>query len=234
MAGLGIPAAAGLRVRAFARVEFWNEKPPAEWTRDEIRRLLNQSPWARQSTLMIAGAPGGALADLSRGAPGSGTNTQAAGRATPIGGGAGMSSPPEIRVLVRWESAAPVREAARRPAPPEASEFYIVSISGLPSVGHGPEEAGAGPEPSEPSRVVEEQLKETTVLLRKKKDPLRPARVTVVDQPGSRPALLFFPRDPQPIVPEDKVVTLACDIGPARLSVRFPLKDMLYRGKLEL
>lgn len=50
-------------ISAFARGdEFWNEKPPSEWTASEVYRMLSRSPWANPvhwSTPPAAGVPGG-------------------------------------------------------------------------------------------------------------------------------------------------------------------------------
>ena len=46
--------------------------------------------------------------------------------------------------------------------------------------------------------------------------------------------LLFFPRGTDPITVRDKVVTLDSRFGPFHLSVKFPLKDMMYKGALAL
>jgi len=37
---------AGLRLDA-AATDFWNKKPPSQWTHEEIDRLITKSPWAK-------------------------------------------------------------------------------------------------------------------------------------------------------------------------------------------
>jgi len=46
--------------------------------------------------------------------------------------------------------------------------------------------------------------------------------------------LLFFPRGENPIQVADKAVTLKSRFAPFHLSVKFPLKDMMYKGELAL
>jgi len=46
--------------------------------------------------------------------------------------------------------------------------------------------------------------------------------------------LLFSPRGAAPITPADKVVTLGSRFSVFHLSIKFPLKDMLYKGELAL
>ena len=94
--------------------DFWKEKPYQQWTMDEVRRVLMDSPWARS----YAFAPGGIAFD----SPGSADPSLAGrdrGEGTPMGGGiAGMSpgsgSQPEApgpKYVVVWSSAATVRKA---------------------------------------------------------------------------------------------------------------------------
>jgi hypothetical protein len=39
-----------LLLALLARAPFWETKPPAQWTEDELRELLTDSPWAQQAT----------------------------------------------------------------------------------------------------------------------------------------------------------------------------------------
>src|SRR5689334_8576365 len=55
LAGL---AAARARVGG-APKEFWNEKDPGQWTREEIEQLLNQSPWAKIANMSVTSVPEG-------------------------------------------------------------------------------------------------------------------------------------------------------------------------------
>jgi hypothetical protein len=52
LAGAGL---AGVRLDA-AAADFWNKKPPSQWTREEIDRLITKSPWAKE--VKAAYAPG--------------------------------------------------------------------------------------------------------------------------------------------------------------------------------
>jgi hypothetical protein len=46
--------------------------------------------------------------------------------------------------------------------------------------------------------------------------------------------LLFFPRGADPITIADKVVTLESQFTAFHLSIKFPLKDMMFKGELAL
>ena len=60
--GVLLLAGAGLAWSA----EYWDKKPPEDWSRDEIDKLLNKSPWAKEVTAQARaeqnggyGSPGG-------------------------------------------------------------------------------------------------------------------------------------------------------------------------------
>jgi hypothetical protein len=46
--------------------------------------------------------------------------------------------------------------------------------------------------------------------------------------------LLFFPRGADPITVADKLVTLESRFAVFHMSVKFPLKDMMFKGELAL
>src|SRR5689334_24708924 len=52
-----IAAMAAQKHLAAAGRDFWNRKPPSGWTADEIVRLLNDSPWAREITPVYTSPP---------------------------------------------------------------------------------------------------------------------------------------------------------------------------------
>ena len=55
LAGAGI--AAWLPLNA-GTVDFWNKKPPADWTNEEIDRLITKSPWAKPAKAQYAPGEG--------------------------------------------------------------------------------------------------------------------------------------------------------------------------------
>ena len=95
-----------------------------------------------------------------------------------------MRGQPPVRVLIRWESATPVREAARKPVPPLASQYYIITVSGLPASGHDPNQEREDSEGVDTRKHLEDQLIGSTELLRKGKDPIHPERLQVLDKQG--------------------------------------------------
>ncbi len=116
--------------------EVWNTKDPAQWTSDEIDRILTNSPWAKSSKVTFDGSRSGQTGRGSGsggrtsggiglpggiGFPGGGIGFPGGGtsRRSPYPGGTGTSSDPGVgtapsSVLVRWESALPVQQALER------------------------------------------------------------------------------------------------------------------------
>lgn len=230
----------GVGFPAFAAAEFWNDKDPSTWLERECARLLTNSPWAKE-TSFAAGAPGleGTYTEAGRAdptnsgrgvgaTPGGMSGSRPGGSAAP-GGQDQMRKQPRIRMLVRWDSATVMRLAARKPVPPLASQYYIVTVSGS-NRDQWPEDS----EGSETRKQLEGQLKQVTELVRKRKDPLHPERLEVLDKEGQRTVVFLFSRTPEPLTLEDKEVTLVSAGGAVPFRVRFPLKEMVYRGKLDL
>jgi len=248
--GLMTPACAGWsRLLAYAPGQFWDEKPSAEWSEQDVRQILSHSPWAKRAEARIKQPDGGGP---QSGGPGGDGGSMGG----PLGGGGGMAGPPgggmggpggmpQIEATVRWESAAPIAAAQRKQPDPEAKEFYIISVSGLALFGGPPPGAGtdapAGAErPRRPVPTAEQRkamigtLKQSSALQRKGKDPIAAGRVGEMEH-SETPALLFyFPRTGDPIVLSDKEVTFSARIGPLQLKVKFALKEMHYHGQVSL
>lgn len=223
-----------------ARKEFWESKDPASWSSEEKQALLEQSPWAREGFARMeekkrrpvaastsAGTPGVDLPDPQRGgAPGM--------KSVPIG--EKVPPPPkadagpllEFRVLARWETAKPVRLAGGPEVPELTGQFYVIRLRGLPLM------PPAKPKPGEaaaanPNEGMQQAIQQGSRLERAGKAAIRCAHLFT----GSgNEVLLFFPREP--IVAADKVVMLESWFGVFHLSVKFPLKEMVYRGELAL
>jgi hypothetical protein len=220
-AALGFPVsigALGAAARLCAAVkEFWDDKFPEDWSKDEIDRLLNNSPWAQKASVVFNGGPGGAGGYLYGGrvAPGERVQYEGAGA---------EKSPGAFHAVVRWESAKPLCAAQKR-TPDGAKDFYIIGLTGdFPDA--------AKPRPDEDASATEqrvEMLRSTTKLELKGDSPVYLDRVQAVKD-GE---LFYFSRLEQ-IKMAHKEVTFTTRLGPMEFKAKFPLKDMLYRGKLEL
>jgi hypothetical protein len=77
-------------------------------------------------------------------------------------------------------------------------------------------------------------IKEGSRLERKSKPDIPCAHLFTGSGDAANEVLLFFPRVADPITVADKLVTLESRFAPFHLSVKFPLKDMIYKGELAL
>src|SRR5580704_6112921 len=151
-AGAGLPSWSRLYA---GDSEFWNKKDPSEWSREEIDKLTNKSPWAKEvtaSTPQYTDPNGGTGTGSGTGYPGGGTGYPGAGTGYPGGGGMGGrggmgvpgmggggggrrrggSMPMQFKGTVRWESATLIRAALKTPLPETLANHYVISVSGIP------------------------------------------------------------------------------------------------------
>jgi hypothetical protein len=149
--------------------------------------------------------------------------------------GGGM---PEIKALVRWESAEPLRLARRGPWPTQFDKMYVISVSGLPGGQGGGQwrREGGRPDanPEDMRQRMMAQLRESTELRRKGREPAGPEIVDVRQSNGGRLLLFAFPHGPEPISIDEKEVEFRTRMGPLDLRSKFKLKEMLYQGRLAL
>ncbi len=158
---------------------------------------------------------------------------------------------PALSVTIRWDSALPVREAARRlPAgagaeypsytPAQAGKDYIVTVLGLvPARGY--RSAGQLPTQSrsdddstvdahDPEQMLEGLMAQSKLMRRGRKS-IAPEDVKLDASTGA--LHFFFPRSTA-IELNDREVMFATLFGSMTIQKQFRLKDMIYRGKLEL
>jgi hypothetical protein len=129
-----------------------------------------------------------------------------------------------MTAVVRWESAAPIRDASKKELQPDPSGQYVISISGFAMLSDLVGSMGEG---------GLENMKKTTSLQRAGKPAVAPSYITVpFDQSGV--LLFYFPNDAGPISADDKQVVFQTKADTFGLRVKFVPKEMLYRGKLAL
>ncbi len=196
--------------------EVWDAKPFQDWTQKDVQKIFSNSPWARPAKAMVGSVSAPPAASESDHGPQSQT---------------------EVPVIVRWQSALPLRQAQMLGkygdnvvVSPEAQKFltaepaiYVVAISGL-----------AGSTVSEGrGDLAKQSIAEKSTLTVKGKPPVRPIAVDFLPVGPTVDVLIGFPRDLH-IALEDQEVELVSEIGRATVRYKFKLKDMLVRGKLEL
>ncbi len=245
-----IAIGAAIAVSFLVAADPWSDKDPAKWTEKDIQRLLADSPWAQQASAVFSLAaedeepppappPISPAAQAGLGVPNSGVRWD---------GGVGRSRGPDptLNVLVRWDSALPVREALSRAGKDvqsssiaeRAGKDYIVSIVGLVPAGRyrsvGQTESKSRSDDTIDARNPEEMLEglmAASRLIPKGKAAISPDDAKLDGNSGT--LYVFFPKA-EPIAVDDKEVTFTTRFGALTVQKRFRLKDMTYRGKLEL
>jgi hypothetical protein len=231
-------AGVGSQLRLYAASsDFWNKKEPAEWSSEEIDKLVTKSPWAKQ---VNASSPA-----MSRGygnSGGSGGSGGGMGGRGTGGGRRGNSGPMPISytATVRWESAKPVQAALKTPLPESLAGAYVISVSGVPAVQPGHQHSDDGDSDTTVSKGLSDdvldRIKNLTYLEPKGKSPAQPSvvRKGPISSSGM-PALLFgFPREEVPLTADDREVTFTTKLGAIEVKTKFNLKDMMYRNELSL
>jgi hypothetical protein len=200
--------------------EFWDQKQPADWTEDELKRLTSRSPWAKEASIVNTAAVGPLT-----------TRTPSTRRSR--GNPDGVSQIPEFTgkwdATVRWDSALPIRQALGTKMSVDLSENYIINVFGeIPS--SAPNKDDSNDEIKTKFEILQERTR-----IERKGDPLELKRVELAPKTWySPPGTLFYFSRVFPIKLEDKQVTFVTKIGPLDVKCRFILRDMMYRGNLEL
>jgi len=237
------PAVRALRA---ASGEFWERKDPARWSDEEKRIVLGRSPWAREGVARFevekkrpdgsggyptVARPGGDVPGANPASMPGSVPTVPIGERLPPPPSTDMGQSVQFPVLARWESASPVRLAGGEELP-EAARFYVIRLRGMPLL---PAPKGQeGPSAPNPNEGMLEAIKQGSRIERKGKPSIPCEHLLSGSGGAANELLLFFARGKDPIAVGEKAVTLESRFGPFHLSVRFPLKEMMYRGALAL
>ena len=229
-------AAAGFASRSgaygFAGKEFWETREPAEWSADEIARLLMKSPWAKavsaertktqKSTMPADPLPPAPV-------PGHPGNTSGMGgsRARLPGASASTSrKAPSTKTVttyngtVVWESAAPVRAALQTKLPDEFAGQYVLGVSGVPLA-------------KSESKGAIDRLRQITTLQTKNRQPLE-AGIAQLQRENGAVYLFGFAREGLSLSRDEKEVVFTTHMGNLAFTAKFHPKDMLYHGELSV
>jgi hypothetical protein len=224
--------------------DFWVKKEYLQWTDEEVKTLLTNSPWAKDVTIAV---PPGALG-RGGGQGREGGATQ--GNATPVdvesgggrgGRGGGRSQPGDpltpqdalYKVNMSWRGALPMRKAVTKSrlgagnvTPAEAEQIiskdledYVIVLSGVP--------VNLARVAQNPTTLNQSALKIG------KKAPISPKGFNFQPHAQTVDVIYVFPKT-TPIVADDKEVEVVLKLGPIEAKKKFTLKDMIYNGKLEL
>ncbi len=215
----------------------WKTKTIADWSDADAHQVLENSPWGKTIVAGIArrrsedelreggqmGQPKGVgydgVEDRKRPLKEEIGNPFVPGKPLP-------STAPTIRLLVRWESALPVRVAelkAHEPTPPVLSDDgYVIAVYGVPATFAKGDPASLG-----------KPLKESAFLKREGKKNVAPSRVEVFELENGVVVAYLFPLSAE-ISRKDSVVEFSALIGRLQVSQHFLVEEMQFQGKLEL
>lgn len=258
MKNLALILAAALLPLAGFSAEKWVEKDYTSWSAVQAQQVLSDSPWAREAgATMIVPQEDPATKDIPlprpANVPDPGPSYRSDGYGVDDGnwdGGvasrARRGDPPKLPVLVRWDSARPVRQALLKTHDPalidtaltvvEPDKDYVITVMGLVP-GHKPPSATSDDEdhpsiaaPYDP-KSIRVELYSSSSLMRSGKASLKPEDVHLDEATGT--IQVFFPKT-DPITIADKLVVFRATFGKLRVVQEFRLKDMVVKGKLEL
>lgn len=229
-----IPCTLGLLIAA---EPIWKDKPISNWTEEDAQQVLENSPWAKTVVAGIARRrsedelrDGGQMGQ-PRGVGYDGVQDKKLPLRQEIGNPLVVGKPlpstaPTIRLLVRWESALPVRAAEFKahvdPPPTESDRGYSIAVYGVPA-------SFAKGDPTS----LGKPLKESAALRREGKKDVPPASVEVFELENSVVVVYRFPLSAE-IGKKDDVVEFSALIGRLQVSQHFLVAEMEFQGKLEL
>jgi hypothetical protein len=207
----------------------WTSKPIAQWTVGDAKQVLSNSPWVKKLTVQLlpkrneaSRRDGGLMGG------GQGTGFEGFSLAYALTGAGHSQSktsshktPP---LMVRWESAAPLRAAESKAdesdIPDWEGDYYVLAVYNVPS-----------PAAEATNRT---ELKRTASLELDGKKELKPVRVEIEPSGNNFVTVVYyFPRSEE-IGQEDKRVELVAQIGRLLVSQSFHTDEMRFQGKLEL
>lgn len=254
-AGAGWLAAHTLPI--FASSNFWNRKPLADWSAEELDQIRTKSPWAKRVGVEFAGGvnrgDGRGSMDRagSRGTFGGMTGADSNGISVGGGGrgGGGLrgygesgsegnlaAGLPSVVVIVCWESAEPVLAVTKMRFPADLDSHYVIGITGLPPRllimglnGRG-QETQEPEDPAARQKAVVERLRRAASLSARGREP---HTADIVRQSADKQALIFgFSKSGLPLTTADKDVLFVLKLGRMTVKAKFEPKEMTYEGKL--
>lgn len=218
--------------------KFWDDLHFAEWPEKEALKLLENSPWAQMQTFSAA-TPGSFSADTSDiNSPIGGTSSTRRGEQR--SGDFTVSR----QYYVRFQSAKPIRMALAKlnmarggVSQDQVEEFVQVKpMNGEIVVML---RTAPGQDRSELDSVTTDLLKNNTYLLFKKsKRKVYVERYIPPAEAGGTEGVFLFPRtvDGKPVATlEEEEVRFICELSKqTELNRKFKLKDMVFKGELEI
>jgi hypothetical protein len=207
----------------------WRRKPPEQWTEEDAREVLTDSPWAKRVKVRYLESPGRSGSSTQWPVPGrnpGGTTPPIGG--PPVGGGGG---PGGVRtaseIVVRWQSAPAVRLAFSKlgiddpPGLQRAGDAHVIAALAVPEMGPDMRDA-------DDSSLLN-RLRDGARLLVGNKRSVIPERVRVAQTTEGLMVFFIFPKNELGPLPDEKL-KLVARIGSAQISADFKPGNMKLKG----
>jgi hypothetical protein len=218
----------------------WKSKPISDWTEEDARQILTDSPWARTTRAVVGPLQ---TEDQRReggnmGLPhGIGFDGFADDRPRPnvprspldvVKPESDVRPSQSFALQLRWESALPIRVAELKsrvigpPTSAAADDGYVLAVYGVPT-------ARVKGDP----RTLGEPLKSQAVLRREGKKDVRPSSVEVFQREDGMVIVYLFPLSAE-ISKKDQRIEFDARIGRLGIAQSFDVEEMQFQGRLEL
>ena len=214
----------------------WKDKPIPNWTQQDARQVLSDSPWVKTVTGNVSrmqteferrkggnmGQEHGVGYDGIAQRP---KRQQAAGFFGSAVDGTPNAARP-LQLQVRWESALPIRAAELKAGiiepPTLEGDGYSIAVYGVPGsyFKDDPQKLGT-------------PLKKNALLRREGKEEVKPSSVEVFQREDGLVVVYLFPLSAE-ITKKDGMIEFIARIGRLGVVHYFDAGAMLFRGKLEL
>lgn len=196
----------------------WKNKQFPEWTEDDAKDLLKDSPWVKTVAATLVKPSSQDLQVNST--IGRRRHREKSDTAAPAN-----AKPPML--TLRWESALPVREAelkARDVAAPtvDDEDHYAIAVYGIPR--------GML---KDDSKVMADDLKRQAVLKREGKKDTKPSSVEILLRDDGPVVLYLFPKSAE-FDWRDHKIDFDAQLPGLKFTQAFSFDDMTFHGKLEL
>lgn len=238
----------------------WKDKQIAEWTEDDARQVLTDSPWAKSVTPTVGrsqqegGRRGGGgmgrgggigIGGIGLGIPGlggmgrrGGMGGPGTGGGYPGGGYPGGGQPGGTGNGGSGRDVeSPLLTLRWESAMPVRTAELKVRDTTAPTVDESHYAIAVYGVPrrgaSGDAKTLEEEFKKEAALKRDGKKDLKPSSVEVLQRDDGPVIVYLFPREKE-ITRNDKVIHFDAHIGRLQFTESFYVDDMTYGGKLEL
>ena len=220
---LAISVVCLLACAAVFAADFWEETAFNDWSDGDVEKMMSNSPWAKRITVVFPrppreGARGGVAAGGGAGGGG--------------GGRGGFGGGGQSRLVVRWQSALPVRQAQVRAQIERGATVPegVLDVLNQPPPGYYVFVTGI---PGQFAGLSSGELGAEARLERNGKPPILPVQAGPQREGRSLSLVYVFPKD-DPIVLEDDEIEFVSKVGDTTIKRKFKLEEMVFNDRLEL